>query len=263
MTLCIPLLPAWSAVVAAVLAATAPQSAWAQNGSVIPFDEANVFAELNHTDGDLGFHAKVDGGPWTSLRIKAPDGRQILVVRPQRRLARQALTELFFESDEPEFDDLSPEQFFRRFPAGRYTVSGISTEGDELESRPRFRHVMPAPPGGIMVSGTSFVLEMIDCDEEVPVVMVDDDPFVISWDPVTESHPEVGRQGGVVITNYQLVVEREEPTHLIFSVDLPPDVTEVEVPPGFLALGEEFKFEILVRERSGNQTAIESCFAFE
>ena len=35
------------------------------------------------------------------------------------------------------------------------------------------------------------------------------------------------------------------------------------VPREFLALGEpgdEFKFEILVREASGNQTAIESCF---
>jgi hypothetical protein len=47
---------------------------------------------------------------------------------------------------------------------------------------------------------------------------------------------------------------------LVYSVDLPPSVTEIEVPPGFLALGDAFKFEILVREASSNQTAIESCF---
>ena len=257
-----PVLPALSAAVGAALAATATQAARAQDGAVIPFDEANVFAELNDTDGDLGFHALIDGDAWTRLTIKDPDGRQILVVRPQRRLARQGLSELFFESEEPEFEELSPEEFFDRFPEGRYTISGLTVEGDELESTARFRHVMPAPPDGIMVSDTAFDLDLIDCDDAVPVVAAND-PFVISWDPVTQSHPELGRAGRVVVTNYQLVVEREEPTLLVFSVDLPPDVTEVEVPAGFLALGEELKFEILVRERSGNQTAVESCFAFE
>ena len=91
MTRPIPALPALSVAVAAFLAATATQGAGAQNGEVIPFDEANVFAELNDTDGDLGFHAMIDGDAWTLLRIEDPSGRQILVVRPQRRLARQAL----------------------------------------------------------------------------------------------------------------------------------------------------------------------------
>jgi hypothetical protein len=262
MTRPIPVLPTLSVALAAFLAATAAQMAWAQNGAVIPFDEANVFAELNDTDGDLGFHALIDGDAWTRLTIEDPGGRQILVVRAQRRLARQALSELSFESEEPELDELPPEEFFARFPEGRYTISGLTVEGEELGSTARFRHVLPAPPAGISVSGTPFDLDLIDCDEGVPVV-ADDDPFVISWDPVTASHPELGREGRVVITNYQLVVEREEPSLLVFSVDLPPDVTEVEVPAGFLALGEELKFEILVRERSGNQTAVESCFAFE
>jgi hypothetical protein len=65
------------------------------------------------------------------------------------------------------------------------------------------------------------------------------------------------------VVKYQVVVEREEPTLLVFSVDLPPDVTEIEVPAGFIALGDAFKFEILVREASGNQTAVESCFEIE
>jgi hypothetical protein len=32
------------------------------------------------------------------------------------------------------------------------------------------------------------------------------------------------------------------------------------VPAEVIALGDEFKFEILAREQSFNQTAIESCF---
>ena len=70
--------------------------------------------------------------------------------------------------------------------------------------------------------------------------------------------PEIGKNGGIQVVKYELVVE-EEDSELVFSVDLPPEVTELAVPLGFLELGEEFKFEILVRERSFNQTAVESC----
>jgi hypothetical protein len=65
------------------------------------------------------------------------------------------------------------------------------------------------------------------------------------------------------VEKYQLVVEREEPSLLVLNVDLPPDVTSFEVPEDFTALGEAFKFEILVRAGNGNQTAIESCFELE
>ena len=44
------------------------------------------------------------------------------------------------------------------------------------------------------------------------------------------------------------------------DLDLPPDVTSFEVPGDFTDLGDEAKFEILVRADNGNQTAVESCF---
>ena len=47
------------------------------------------------------------------------------------------------------------------------------------------------------------------------------------------------------------------------GVELSPDVTELEVPPTFTALADDFKLEILVREQSGNRTAIESCFELD
>ncbi|MBI4602326.1 MAG: hypothetical protein HY721_10235 [Planctomycetes bacterium] len=65
------------------------------------------------------------------------------------------------------------------------------------------------------------------------------------------------------MVKYQVIVEIEEPEKLVFSVDLPPSVTEVEVPSGFIALSSELKLEILVREASGNQTAVETCFTVE
>jgi hypothetical protein len=52
-------------------------------------------------------------------------------------------------------------------------------------------------------------------------------------------------------------VEREG---VKLSLHLPPSVTEFEVPAGVTKLGDEFKFEIIVRTTTGNNTAIESCF---
>jgi hypothetical protein len=230
----------------------------ANGADEISFGVADVFAELNDTDGDLGFHALIEGDAWKRLKIEDPDGRQILLVRPVRSLAQQGLTELFFESAEPPFDELSPEEFFDRFPEGRYEITGRTIEGDKMRSRDRFTHVMPAPPDNLEVSGES---ALSDCDEDGPVKVDKNEPIIISFDEVEESHPDLGAfDPDIEIVGYQVVVEREEPTVLVFSIDLPPSETEVEVPPEFIALGEEFKFEVLAREASGNQTAVESCF---
>jgi hypothetical protein len=227
-----------------------------------PFDEAHIFFELNDTDGDLGIHALVDGDAWKQLEIESPREDRMLRIDVTSRLRRQGLTEIFFESDEPSFDELDPRQFFRRFPAGTYEVEGITLDGEELESEVELTHLMPAPPEGVEVSGVPAGNDDVDCEEQDPPVVTE--PVVVSWEPVAFSHPEIGRTDEPIeVVKYQLVVEREEPELLVYSVDLPPDVTEMEVPSDFIALGEEFKFEILVREASGNQTAVESCFAVE
>jgi hypothetical protein len=222
------------------------------------FEVADLYFELNDTDGDLGLHALIDGDAWRLLEIESPGETENLRVTAGGSLRRQGLTELFFESAEPPFDELPPEEFFRRFPEGRWEIEGVTLDGDELESVDRLRHVMPAPPDNILVSGLPAAES---CDAEpLPVVA---EPVVIDWNPVTGSHPEIGRSGTVDVVRYELVVEREEPTPLALKVELPPEVTEFEIPEGFTALGEAFKFEILVRERTGNQTAIESCFELE
>lgn len=224
----------------------------------VPFDVANVFFELNDTDGDLGIHALIDGEPWKNLEVEDPKANRMLNIRVNGRLRRQGLTELFFESAEPAFDELSPEAFFNRFPEGTYEIEGETLEGDELESEAEVTHLLPAPPENVLVSGEAEP-EDGDCDEG-PVREVSG-PVVISWDEVTLSHPEIGRTGEPIeVVKYQVVVEREEPTTLVFSVDLPPDVRSLTVPADFIALSDAFKFEILVREASGNQTAVESCF---
>ena len=223
----------------------------------IPFDVAEIFVELNDTDGDLGIHALIDGEPWRRLEIESVNERTLLKIKARSNMARQGLTELFFESAEPDFDELTPEEYFARFPEGMYEIEGLTIEGDEMESETFFSHVLAARPGNISVSG---VPASEDCDEDVPEVTA---PVTISWDPVTTSHPDLGADGPVEVLHYQLVVEREEPSLLIYSVDLPPDLTEMTVPNAFIKLADEFKFEILVRTTTFNNTAFESCFAIE
>ena len=58
------------------------------------------------------------------------------------------------------------------------------------------------------------------------------------------------------------IIKLEEFTS-VFSVVLPPGKISVTIPAEFIDLGDEFKYEVLAREESFNQTAVESCFVLE
>jgi hypothetical protein len=223
----------------------------AQTASARRFSEAQVFLELNHTDGDLGLHASIDGEPWTQLEIDGPGDLRLLDLFSRGRLRAQGMTQLAYESAEPPFDELPPAMFFRRFPEGRYEITARAQDGAEMEGVATLSHVLAAPPDNILVSG---VPAAENCDAPLPQV---NPPVVIEWDPVSTSHPEIGQHGRVMIEKYQLFVER---VGVKLSLDLPATVTRVEVPEPITSLGKNFKFEIIARTTRGNNTAIESCF---
>ena len=252
-----------------------------------PFDEARLFFELNDTDGDLGIHGKVDGDEWKYLEIEDPHDRRMLNIRVQGRLKRQGLTELFFESAEPTFDELDPDKFFRRFPEGEYEIEGVTLDGEERESEVYLSHVIPAAPDGVRVNGVDAAE---DCDADLPLI----DPtggVVISWDPVTMSHAAkhgddgLGIDGIIDVRYYEVVVEIDE-SDFKSVANLPPTTNEWTLPEDFFELSEEgeYKFEILVRTNvydadgdpvlleidgeedqplPGNKSAVESCFEVE
>jgi hypothetical protein len=280
------------AVLALFLVATAPVSfAGDRCGGGEPFEEGELYFELNDTDGDLGIHGKIDGGPWKKVWIRDSKHRQIMKVKARGRLRQQGLTELFFESAEPTFDELPPEDFFNRFPEGYYKIYGWSEDGELLKSKSLIRHVMPAQPGLTEVdakdaeNGFKVIIDLNgvkdevikeECDDEddafAPTEVEPDENgnIVISWDPVETSHPTIGNSGQIEVELYQGVVEFEievdgEDFESVYSVDLPPsDEPSFTVPGAYLALGEEdtvYKYEVLVRDgEGGNQTAVESCF---
>lgn len=235
----------------------------------IPFAVAEVFFELNNTDGDLGIHALIDGDPWKRLRIEDPRDRKMLNVFVRGRLRRQGLTEIFFESAEPVFSELPPETFFNRFPEGTYDVEGKTLDGVELESETEITHAMPAPAAPT-VNGEPMAVQ---CDDEEPGYDAPEvsGPIVISWPAVDRTHPGLGHPQNspdITIHNYEVVVETDleidgEEFTTVFSANLPPDVTTMTIPAEFVAQSDEFKYEILAREASWNQTAVESCFLVE
>lgn len=230
-----------------------------QDDDELPFDVADVFIELNDTDGDLGLHTFIDGEPWKRVAIEGPNGRDLLKVYVKGRLRRQGINEVFFESAEPGFDELPPEQFLRRFPEGIYEVEGRALSGEELENEVMLTHRLPAPADGITLAGQP---APEDCDAEpLPTVA---EPLLLSWNPVTESHPEIGRSGeSVEIQLYQITVEREEGDPIVLQTELPPTTTQMSVPAGLFASGDVIKIGVLSKEASGNQTSTESCFEVE
>lgn len=231
-----------------LLGAAAPDSRAAE------FSEAELYFELNDSAGDLGIHASIDGGPYTTLEIEDSKGRVILWMSAFGRLAQQGMTQFFLESAEPSFEELAPAAFFRRFPEGKYEIEAVDRRGKEFEAIVRLSHVLAARPGNITANG----VPSVDCD--APVIPTISAPVVVDWDPVTLSHPTVGKSGPVEIVRYEFFAEREG---VKFAVELPPTVTEFEIPAEVLALGDDFKYEIIARTASGNNTAVEACFLLD
>jgi hypothetical protein len=248
---------------AVAFAMTAPAS-MGKDKEELEIDEAELFFELNDTDGDLGIQGLVDGDEWKRLEITDASGRKLMNILVRGALRLQGMTEFFFESDEPTFDDLSPEEFFARFPEGEYEIEATTLDGEELEGEVELSHVMAGPPTNIMVNDEE---SAVNCDAaELPVVS---EPVTISWQEPTLSHPTIGTPGVAITIRQYLVVgeferEGETPDELVFEVDLPAGVTSFEFPEDFTGMAEEeIKFEIVTQLDNGNKTAVESCFEVE
>ena len=270
------MLPTLAMIIGALTMGVATSVSIAEGDDVeIQFEETEIFFELNDTDGDLGIHSLIDGDPWKKLIMEDPNDRKMLNVRLVGHLRRQGLTEFFFESAEPPFDELAPQTFFARFPAGEYNVEGRTLDGLEIEGETILTHTMPAPAEPT-VNGTPMVEVCDDEDPDFIELVPVTSPVTIAWPEVTMSHPDANGAGAgvqppipVTIHNYEVVVEAELETGdgeefvSVFSVILPPGVNSMTIPDELIDLSDEFKYEVLAREESFNQTAVESCFAVD
>ena len=221
----------------------------AADAEPVPLKEAKLIIEHNATDEDTGFQGFIDSEGWERLEVTGPGG-VVLVLEGRGGLGAHGLTELFFETVEPENAELPIDDVLAVLPEGDYTIEGPAVEGMRTAGTATLTHDIPAGP----------VLLTPAEGATVPA-----SGLVCSWEPVTEtitSEP-------VTIIRYQLIVEKVEDPHpnaigkIGMSVYVPASVTSVTVPDEFLEPGTEYAWEVLAIEESGNQTLSSSEFATE
>ncbi len=216
----------------------------------IPLKEAKLNIEHNATDLDTGFQGFIDSEGWRRLDVRGPRGK-VLSFSGRGALGKLGLTELFFETVEPENKDTSIKKMLAKLPEGRYRIAGAAQENGKRMGRTAgnalLTHDIPAGPR--LVSPAE--------GATVPTRGV-----VADWEPVSKTITDKP----VRIIAYQLIIEKDAdpPRHMIgkfgLSMYLPSSVTQIDVPDGFLEPSTAYKWEVLAIERSGNQTLSSGSF---
>jgi hypothetical protein len=251
-------------VVALVLGAPVP-GVWAQDDDdddddddgPIVLEEAKVIIETNFTDGDAGLQIFFDGEAWKKMKIKDPNGKSVFDVKGKGGLKELGLTELFLESEEPNFlEDLTLPEILELLPAGLYTFKGKTAEGDKVTGEATLSHDLPC---------AAVLGEPFDVDG---AIVPSAGPVVITWAPVTTTLNSDGDDcaaTAITVETYQVIVENETPNGSFgneFSVFLPEmgAGNQVTVPAEFIEANSTFKFEVLAIADNGNQTIVETWF---
>ncbi len=254
-----------------VLAIAASLSTSAVADHTLEFEELKVLIEMNATDGDVGFHALADAGPWWWMRLDDPNLVKLLTIKALNGLRTQGLTENFFESSEPlcEADEEEPDErvqtlaeFLELFPEGNYLFRAANEEDQWYRGEAELTYNLPAAPD---ISAT---------DE----MELDLDDAVIMWGPGVDlgekCHDQSLVDDGTIadpamveVVGWEVVVEvdDDDAPERTYTAQVPAGQNSVTVPEDFLQqfidLGfTEFKFEVGAIEESGNQTITESFF---
>jgi len=258
------LLPIILATVMALILGFAVPELWAgrkghdndDDGDERPFKDAEFFIEYNSTAGDTGVQVFLDDDNWRKITISNPNDKRLFTVKGQSILGRQGLTELFFESVEPELAALPLVEFLKRFPEGDYEFEGIRNDGIELESEVEFTHVIPCGPevlpkdGSVVDSESAVVISWEEVKAVVDPAATDDAGVTVCTDPkYLEQVLEIDR--------YQVIVENDK---VDLIINLTSDDRKLTVPPQLLQDNTLYIFEVLAKEESGNQTITEGYF---
>ena len=227
-----------------------PTRAAAGASAVVPLKDAKLNIEHNATDRDTGFQGFIDGEGWRRLDVRGPAG-PVLTFQARGTLAQLGLTELFFESVEPENADVPIDAMLAKLPEGRYMIAGPAQENGKSSGRTSgiawLTHDVPAGPKLVAPAQGA----------TVPTRGV-----VARWEPVTRTI----KGDRVSIIAYQLIVEKDAEPHphmigkLGLSVYVPRTVTSIAIPDGFLEPRTQYLWEVLAIERSGNQTLSSGAF---
>ena len=234
-----------SLMVAVLMAILVPGlAAWAEHrGPLVEIPDARLKIEVNDTDGDAGIQVFIDADPWKRMEIFNPRGRKLFGAKMRGKFGKQGGAELFMESGEPSFDEVSFEEFLERFPEGEYQFRGRGVEGEHFFGTAQLTHDVPDGPSLI---------------SPIEGELVDTDDVVVRWEAVDPPN-------GSPIIAYQVIVELSDSPFaaipkIVLDVMMPASATEMTVPGGFLLPDNEYEWEVLSIEESGNQTLFSSFF---
>ncbi len=216
-------------------------------------EQAKLIIEHNATDKDTGFQVFIDGEGWERLQIIGPNGvvTEVQSLGPVKDLG---MTELFFESVEPENAKLPIAQVLAMFPPGDYKFQAVASklggESGAMVGTARLTHKIPAG------------VTLLEPEEDAVLPKGD---VKVRWQPSGKA-----LDGSPVnIISYQLIIEKDEEPHprMIgkrgLSMYLPPSVTQITIPAAFFEPETEYEWEVLAIEDSGNQTLQSSAFEIE
>jgi len=220
--------------------------------TAIPLKEAKLNIEHNVKDNDTGYQGFLDSEGWKSITVTGPEGN-ILNFTGQGKLGQLGLTELFFETVEPENADVPIPEMLKTIPEGEYTFKGpaieVGEEQGETVGTALLTHNIPDGPN------------LLSPTENATVSAAEG--LHVSWGLVDKTI--TGSDINVIA--YQLIIEKDEDPHpnmigtMGLSMYLPPDVQEITVPSEFLAPGTDYVWEVLAIEESGNQSLNSSRFS--
>lgn len=224
----------------------------ANSGAAAPLKEAKLNIEHNAKDEDTGFQGFIDSEGWKSITVTGPDGR-VLYLRGMGELGKLGLTELFFETVEPENADVPIDELLETLPEGEYVFRGHGIEAGESTGKTIGTALLTRdiPEGPALLTPAE--------DAEVP----EDEDLLMSWSPVEKTIDG----SDVNILAYQLIIEKDEEPHphmigkMGLSMYLPASVTQMAIPEEFLEPGTDYDWEVLAIEESGNQTLNSGSFS--
>jgi len=195
-------------------------------GAQIPFSKLKLFLEFNSTDDDLGVQLLLDADDWEWVKGQDPRGREVVDIDARGRLRQLGITELFFESAEP-----SPAEVLALIPAGIYSFSGKTVDGERLAGSATLSHSLPAAPVFSPSHG-----ELVDAGN-----------VLITWTAISG------------LASFQVIVVDETLGREIVA-DVAPSVTSFQVPATFLRPNAQYKAEVLAVATNGNKTITEGTF---
>jgi hypothetical protein len=230
----------------------------AAGAAEVTISDARLYVEFNATDEDLGVHGGFDDDGWSELCVYAPDGEQILGVRPQAELGGLTMASIFFESREPALDEFDFADLEAGFAEGMYSVRALSYDGSLLTGAAWFTYDVPVEPEVLSPL-------LVEEPEETETAVVPLADLLVSWEPVTETV----NGDPLTLNGYELIITTEEHddphgySRPIYDVHVAPETTSLRVPAEFFASDTIYELEVLALEESGNQTITVGFFKTE